>query len=69
MDLNLLGWVLTITSVPFFLLIEKIYNKDKSIIEGRYKTIFSIQTSVIIMTLLCSTVLLTPFVILINPFK
>ena len=42
MDLNLLGWVLTITSVPFFLLIEKIYNKDKSIIEGRYKTILSI---------------------------
>ena len=69
MDLNLLGWVLTIASVPFFLLLEKIYNKDKSIIEGRYKTIFSIQTSVIIMTLLCSTVLLTPFVILIAPLE
>jgi hypothetical protein len=36
MDLNLLSWILTIASVPFpfFLLIEKIYNKDKSIIEG-----------------------------------
>ena len=69
MDLNLLSWVLIIASVPFFILLEKIYSKDKFIIEGRYKTILSIQTLVIIMTLLCSTILLTPFVILIAPLQ
>ena len=69
MDLTLLSWVLIIASVPFFILLEKIYSKDKFIIEGRYKTILSIQTLVIIMTLLCSTILLTPFVILIAPLQ
>lgn len=69
MNLELIAFLSPLVGVALFFLLDKLLLKDKNTVKNRIKTILSIETTNLILSIVLSLSILVPFVFFIAPLQ